>query len=161
MKLLKRIVVALAALIVAYHAAAGVLYVSGYRIYKIPTSSMEPTIRKDEMVVGRLSESYRSRVERLDIAIYRLPQAREQIYAMRVAALGGENLTIGKDGLSVAGRKLSLPHPILPAGRGTLEVKIPPKSVYLVGDNTSDAMDSRYFGAVPFDDVLGYLVFKR
>jgi signal peptidase I len=161
MKKLKRVVVVLAALIVAYHAIGGILYLCGFRIYRIPSSAMEPTIRKDEMVIGRLSDSYRRHVERLDIAIYRLPQAPGEVYAKRVAALAGEHVVIGKDGVSVGGKKVALPHPVVPAGRGAIDVSVPAGSVYLVGDNTSNSMDSRYHGPVPINDIIGYLVFKR
>jgi signal peptidase I len=161
MKNLKRVVFVLAALIVAYHAVGGILYLCGFRIYRIPTSAMEPTIRKNEMVIGRLSESYKRQVERLDIAIYRLPQAPGEIYAKRVAALAGEHVVIGNEGVSVGGKKVALPHPVTPAGRGALDVRVPAGSVFLVGDNTSNSMDSRYHGPVPTNDILGYLVFKR
>jgi signal peptidase I len=100
----KRICIALATLVIAYYAIGGALYLSGFRIYRIPSSAMEPTIRKDEMVIGRLSEPYKDRVERFDIVVYRLPNAPGEIYAKRVAAMSGEHVVINKEGMSVGGQ---------------------------------------------------------
>ncbi len=157
----KRIVVAVAGLVVVYHLLFGALYFMGFRVYRIPSSAMEPTIQKNEMVIGRLSDSYKNRVQRLDIVVYTLPNKPGEIYAKRVAALAGERIVIDKDGLSVGGRKMPLPQPVLPAGRMKVDLVIPSGTIYLLGDNTSNSMDSRYHGPVPLNDVLGYLVFKH
>jgi len=161
-KVSKRIVIALAALVVAYYCVAGALYLAGFRVYRIPTAGMEPTIRRNEMVVGRLSGSYRNRVQRMDLAIYRIPQAPGEIYVKRVAALGGEQIVIDQNGMTAGGKKTLLPHPVSAPeiGPKKFELTVPAGSIFLVGDNTSNSMDSRYHGPVPLGDVLGYLVFK-
>src|SRR4051812_32081537 len=70
LKLLKCVALFFVGAVAAYYIAFGILYFAGYRVYRFPTNAMQPTIKEKEMAIGRLSESYRSRVKRFDIAIY-------------------------------------------------------------------------------------------
>src|SRR5207249_5776363 len=79
--MIRRLAIILGALIGAYLLSFGALYLAGYRVYRIPSHSMQPTIQKDEMVIGRLSEGFRDRVARFDLVIYRRPQAPGELYA--------------------------------------------------------------------------------
>jgi len=161
--MLHRIGIILAALVGACLLAFGGLYLAGYRIYRIPTAAMEPTIEKDEMVVGCLSESYRDHVARFDIVIYRAPQASGEIYAKRVVGMPAEKIAIDKRGVFVGGKMLALPSAVSTDG---LRLKrcslvLPSDGVFVLGDLTSNSLDSRYLGPVPKKDVIGYLVFKK
>jgi signal peptidase I len=158
-----RIGVILGALAGAYLLSFGILYLAGYRVYRIPGMSMQPTILKDEMVIGRLSESYRDRMARFDIAIYRTPQVPGEFYAKRIVGLPGERLVIDQSGVSIDGKKVSLPAAVTTDGLRLKQSRlvIPADSVFVLGDFTANSMDSRYLGPIPNRDVIGYLVFKK
>jgi len=158
-----RITVVVAGLVGLYIAVIGVAYLAGYRVYKIPTSAMRPTIEKDESVVGRLSDSYRDHVRRFDLVIYLAPQATGQLYTKRIIGLPGERIVIDASGVTIDGTKLSLPSSVSPRGFAIkgCDLVIPPDTFFVLGDFTENAADSRYLGPVPKQDVIGYLVFKK
>lgn len=158
-----RIAVILAVLAGTYFLAFGVLYAAGYRVYRIPSAAMQPTIQKGEMVVGRLSEGYRYRISRFDIVIHRTPQFPGEIYAKRVVGMPGESLVIDERGVWIDDNKLALPAAVSTDGLGLKKcsVVIPGDSIFVLGDFTSNSADSRYLGPVQKIDVLGYLVFKK
>jgi len=143
--------------------AFAVLYGAGYRVYRIPTDAMQPTIRKGEMVIGRLSEGYRERVRRFDLAIYRAPVEAGGVYVKRVIGLPGEKLVIDESGVSIDGKRLTLPPTVSTDGFRVKrsDLVIPADSVFVLGDFTANSADSRYLGPVPKEDVVGYLVFKK
>jgi len=163
MKMLKTIAIVLAGLVAVYFGVLGVLYAAGYRVYRVPTFSMIPTIEKDERVFGRLSESYRNRVQRFDLVIYTSSHAPGQIYAKRVIGLPHERIKIDQNGVVIDGQKLSLPNAVSPAGLGLkpCDLVIPDDSVFILGDHTENSADSRYLGPVPKENLIGYLLFKK
>lgn len=163
MKVLKIVGITIGLLIGAYYLAFGVLYLAGYRIYRIPTTSMQPTIRYREIVIGRVSESYRDRLQRFDLAIYRFPQASGQMYVKRIIGLPGERITVDSGGVQINRRQISLPPAVSASDLGLqkCDIVLPADAVFLLGDNTSNSVDSRFHGPVPTKDVIGYLVFKK
>ena len=163
MKILKTTAIVLAGLVAVYFGTLAVLYVAGYRVYRVPTFGMIPTIQKDERVFGRLSDSYRNRVQRFDLVIYTSSHSPGQIYAKRVVGLPHERITIDQNGVMIDGQKLSLPSAVSPAGLGLkmCDLVIPDDAVFVLGDHTENSADSRYLGPVPKKNLIGYLLFKK
>lgn len=155
--------VVLGTLVGFYYLTFGILYLSGYRVYRLPTLAMQPTIRKGELVVGRLSESYRSHIKRFDLAIFSTAQFPGEIFAKRIVGLPGEHLVVTDDSVIVDGQTLVLPSTVNRQGLGLkkCDVIIPVDAVFLLGDYTPSSADSRYLGPIPCRNVIGYLVFKK
>jgi signal peptidase I len=85
-------------------------------------------------------------------------------YVKRVVALPGETVeTRLLDGVAyvyVDGRRLDEPY-VDDDRRDSARVRrfaVPQRHLFVLGDNRADACDSRHFGAVPEDDVVGELV---
>jgi signal peptidase I len=143
--------------------AIGALYLCGYRIYRVPTVEMQPTIRKGERVVARLSGDYRNDIQRFDLVLFTTPGLPGQIVLKRVVGLPGERITIGATGVRINDRRIVLPGSASTAGlesRGC-DIRIPADSIFVLGDITSNSFDSRSFGPIPRDAVLGYLVYRK
>jgi len=139
------------------------LYSLGYRIYQFPGHSMQPTIRDSENFVGRLSTSYRKRIERFDIAIYQSNRLNPQIYAKRVIGLSGERVIIAGDSIAIDGAPIALPQALDRTGLKSkrCDVTVPKDAIFILGDYTSDSVDSRWTGPIWKDDIIGYVVFKK
>ncbi|HZL43055.1 MAG TPA: signal peptidase I [Verrucomicrobiae bacterium] len=143
--------------------ASAAAYLAGYRTYRFPTRTMEPTIRKNERAIGRLSERYRDHIARFDVAIFRDPRGSGEIYAKRIVGLPGEHITTSAQGVTINGRGLNLPAAVSVSGLQlkTCDLVIPTDTVFILGDHTENSLDSRYLGPIRTADVIGYMVFKK
>ena len=143
--------------------AFGLLYASGFRWYSFPTAGMEPTLPKGSHAVGHLTESYRSHIERFQIAIYIPRESPNQLYAKRVIGLPGEHVAVTSKGITINGASLALPSSVNVAGLGVKEcdVAVPKDCVFVLGDNTARSADSRYVGPIPTQNVVGRILFKK
>ena len=77
-------------------------------------------------------------------------------YIKRVVALPGERVEAHDGKVLVEGRELIEPY--LPAGTSTSEfsaVVVPPDTLWVMGDNRGSSADSRIFGPIPQDTVVG------
>jgi signal peptidase I len=127
--------------------------------FYIPSGSMEPTLDiGDRVLVNKLSYRVHD-VHRGDLVVFERPEGeggdiRDLI--KRVIGLGGETVE-GRDGhIVIDGRVLSEPY--LPEGvtTGDFEpVEIPEDQVWVMGDNRGDSRDSRSFGPIAEEDIVG------
>ena len=89
--------------------------------------------------------------------LFGFPTAGEQDFIKRVMAVGGDTIE-GKSGdVFVNGRAVAEPY--LPKGVETLPfgpVQVPEGQIFVMGDNRGNSDDSRSFGPVPVDEVVGH-----
>jgi signal peptidase I len=98
--------------------------------------------------------------ERGDIIVFNPPVESEKPYIKRVIALAGETVEIKADGyVYINGQKLDEPYiqgPITECtSRKCDAVTVPEGAVYVLGDNRRNSSDSRIFGPVDVDDIIG------
>ena len=136
--------------------AAAVLLVSGVlplQAIRIPTDSMTPTISPGDHLL--LDKRDAARVTVGDVVVVRDPLG-DGLIVKRVVALGGD--TIGfEDGILVRnGLPVTEPYTtdFLDGVYYGPDV-VPPGALYLLGDNRYDSEDSRDFGPVAVDTVVG------
>lgn len=130
----------------------------------IPTGSMIPTLQEnDRVVVNKLS--YRlGGVDRGDIIVFTTPPGVPEDYkdlVKRVIALPGETVE-GLNGKVLVDGKV-LDESYLPEGTSTSQFgprKIPAGTYWVMGDNRSNSTDSRVFGPVPKDSIVGHAVVR-
>lgn len=157
----------LAVLVVAVLLAVGIKTFV-VQAFKIPSESMEPTLMPgDRVVVNKLS--YRAHdVNRGDIVVFHRPErapggpgAPAQLIK-RVIGLPGDTITT-KDGLVVVNGK-DLVEPYLPPDTPTYDIDnpitLPEGQVWVMGDNRLHSGDSRYFGPIDIDSIIGRAFFK-
>jgi signal peptidase I len=133
----------------------------------IPSGSMLPTLEVgDRVLVNKLSYRFGD-VGRGDLIVFERPDSAvsDDIKDLikRVVALPGESLVIRDGRVFIDGALLNEPY--LPDGTttspGTMGCSetdpcvIPENSVWVMGDNRGGSKDSRYFGAVPDDEIVG------
>ncbi len=129
-------------------------------MFHIPSESMAGTLRTDDRVlVNKLA--YRvGNPRRFDLAALQTPKAGPQPVIKRVVALSGDRVAIRDGFLYVNREQLREPYVDHELTDSTFfgPEKVPAGRVFVLGDNRSDSRDSRHWGPVPEDDLLGRVV---
>jgi signal peptidase I len=124
--------------------------------FRIPSGSMEPTLRPgDQVLVDKLS--YRGHLPaRGDLAAFTRPGSSD-VFLKRVVGLPGDAVEM-RDGYLYVDHK-RLREPFVDHARVDSvffgPVRVPRGRVFFMGDNRGDSIDSRDFGAIPRDDLIG------
>jgi signal peptidase I len=124
--------------------------------FRIPSASMAPTIESgDHVLVNKLA--YRDAApDRGELAVFHAPGTGE-VTLKRVIGVPGDRVGLEDGVLVVNGRRQREPY----ADPATIDseyfgpVTVRPGTVFVLGDNRADSVDSRDFGAVPTDRLIG------
>ncbi len=150
--------------------------------FRIPSSSMEPTLHcarpaqgceaaaSDRVIACRLCYRFGS-PERSQIVVFRTPPAAAErcgasgTYVKRLIGLPNETIHEDVEGfIWVDGKRLDEPYVTeLARARDTYGNKtwrVPEGEYFMMGDNRGDSCDSRVWGTVPRDDLIGPLIVK-
>ncbi len=130
-----------------------------FQAFWIPSESMEVTLLKqDRVLVNKLS--YRlHEVNRGDVVVFRRPdeeQAEIRDLIKRVIGLPGETVEGRDNAIFVDGNKLIEPY--LDPSEVISEfgpVTVPEGEMFVMGDNRDESYDSRFFGTVAEDRIVG------
>jgi signal peptidase I len=145
-----------AALVVALLAA---LLVS--EPFTVRSSSMSPTLHTgDQILAEKLTPRFKS-LHRNDLVVFDAPGTRV-LMVKRVVALAGDRVGLADGRLVVNGRRVHESYVDLPSVDGVYfgPVVVPPGSVFVLGDDRADSVDSRDYGAVPVDRVVGRVILR-
>ena len=97
--------------------------------------------------------------ERGDIVVFEPPNGSNEPYIKRVLAVAGETVEIRDGGVFVDGIRVVEPYideGITECLRSPCEpVLVPEGSVFVMGDNRRNSSDSRSFGTVPIENIIG------
>jgi signal peptidase I len=128
--------------------------------FYIPSRSMEPTLHiGDRVLVNKLS--YRMHdINRGDVVVFERPPGEEtgdiKDLIKRVIGLPGDTISSVDGRVAINGTFLDEPY--LPDGTVTdnlPETVVRPGMIFVMGDNRGDSRDSRYFGQIDQDLVVG------
>lgn len=139
--------------------------------FRIPSASMAPTLWPGDFVFADMRYACvacRRPVRSGDVVVFAYPNDRTVLYVKRIVALPGDRVQIkggevwvdGQPVASAAGPAPPLP-PTPPAGivtRPTVsaaDFTVPPGQVFALGDHRASSTDSRHFGTVPLQDIVG------
>jgi signal peptidase I len=149
--------------------------------YRIPSESMKPTLEVNQRVlVNRIGNNF-SEPEIGDVTVFHPPQGADQgvcpvdvpegqlcprparehaeeNYIKRVVAGPGDLIRVRNGKAIRNGRPLDEPY-AQPCGGGekcdTNEIRVPKDHWFMMGDNRDESMDSRFWGPVPRDWIIG------
>ncbi len=149
--------------------------------FVIPTSTMEDTLLIGDRILVRSFP--KPTVARGDIIVFRYPVDRRQTFVKRVIGVPGDRIRIREKAVYRNGAALKEPYavhkteytdsyrdnfpsePSGPYADAALDmlskhvvngdIVVPGGSYFVLGDNRDSSLDSRYWGFVPFDDVIG------
>ncbi len=122
--------------------------------------SMYPTFDdKDYLIVDELSYRFHAPA-RGDVIIFRYPGNPSVFYIKRVIGLPGEQVSIREGIVTVtkaSGENLTLTEPYVVAEDATYTdtTTLGPDQYFVMGDNRPKSSDSRVWGPLPKDDIIG------
>lgn len=122
---------------------------------RVTDVSMRPTLQEGRfLLINRYTYRFAA-PRRGEIVVLQSPGKPRWLYVKRVVGLGGETLAIQNGRVVIDGKPLNEPY-----ARGSTEpdmepVRIPPGSVFVLGDNRAESEDSRHFGTVAVTRLMG------
>jgi len=133
--------------------------------FKIPTTSMVPTLKVGDRLLSN-NIIYKIRPPRRgEVVIFKYPEDPKRDFVKRLAGLPGEHFSIRDGSIYINGEKVEN-NPVSEIyyySDGYFgdyhDVIIPPESYYVLGDNSINSKDSRYWGFVPAKSMVGKALF--
>jgi signal peptidase I len=123
------------------------------QLYSIPTASMAPTLTPGDQIV--VTRYYRGNPERGHVVVFQSQDGRE-LLVKRVIGVPGDLVDSRLGRVRIGGHTLPEPYVLRPASTGAIEAQlVPAHSYYVLGDNRDDSIDSRSWGAVPQERIVG------
>jgi len=127
----------------------------------VPTGSMKPTIQPhDSFFVDKISYNFRS-PKRGDIIVFwhHRDDGTKTRYVKRLIGMGGDTVEIQGGDLYVNGQELTgeeFDRRYWAEGEyGVGEIKVPEGKYYVLGDNSSNSFDSRFWGFADASSLIG------
>ncbi|MCB9771072.1 MAG: signal peptidase I [Candidatus Omnitrophica bacterium] len=145
-----------------------------YQAFRIPSGSMRMTlIEGDRLLVNKITygallpfTKYRlpgiSHPKRGDIVVFKYPEDPKRDFIKRLIAVGGEVVEIKFGDIYINGKLIEDPviKNVYYYNRGTYgdvnkKVSVPIGYYFVLGDNSGSSADSRYWGFVPQESLIG------
>ncbi|MCK5813339.1 MAG: signal peptidase I [Cocleimonas sp.] len=137
--------------------------VFGFDVYRIPSSSMEPTLVPGDYIYISASGYDNESMQPNDVLVFLYPKDHNTHYIKRLIAKAGDRVRI--ENFIVYINDKPLPQLYInttrlkqPFSRFMQEKQVPKGHLFLLGDNRDNSNDSRFFGFLPEKDVIGEAV---
>jgi signal peptidase I len=122
--------------------------------------SMEPNLHTDQRLIVEKVSYHIHPPRRGDVVVLKLPSEHSELLIKRVIGLPGEIIEIKDGRVFINGTALDEPY-LNQFTRGLVApLQVPPLHVFVLGDNRGFSNDSRSFGMVGFEDVVGHAWFS-
>ncbi len=133
--------------------------------FKIPTGSMIPTLNIGNHIMVNKFVYYFTKPKRGDIIVFVYPVNPKKDFIKRLVGFPGETIQIKDGSVFINKKELRAPQAITERyyynegmyGEGL--IKIPDDAYFVMGDNTKNSKDSRFWGFVPKKNLLGKAFF--
>jgi len=131
--------------------------------FTIPSRSMEPTLLWGDYVMAD-NAVYRGRSPRRgDVVVFKYPPDERRTFVGRIVGVPGETIHVRGQDVVVNGRGLDEPYVMRGAASedactypyGCEPTPVPAGRYFIMGDNRDNARDSRYYGFVRAEALIG------
>lgn len=127
-----------------------------FQPFVIPSGSMEPTLQVNDRIITLKFSYYFGDPSRGDVVVFKYPRDPKRAFVKRVIGLGGETVTLQDSTLYVDGEPVTEPY--LPPDMEFADfepVEVPEGHLFVLGDNRNNSDDSRQWGFVQEDLLIG------
>lgn len=123
---------------------------------RVDSISMQPTLFPgDYVIVNKLAYRFNQSPGRGDVIVFRYPPDPDSIpYIKRVIGLPGDQVNINNGKVYVNGQQLIEPYLTISTHRGGTW-SVPAGQLFVMGDNRNNSSDSRTWGYVPLENIIG------
>lgn len=139
-------------------------------VYEVPTGSMLNTIQLGDRLVGeKLTYRFGGTPQVGDVVTFTSPQNPDTLLVKRVIATAGQTVDLRDGAVYVDGQLMDEPYT---EGKPTYSLAdrtgaviqkypytVPEGHIFVMGDNRTNSLDSRYFGAVSVSTVTSKAMF--
>lgn len=134
--------------------------VLGYLTFRMPSTSMTPTIKQGAVFVVNTATLADRDPQPGEIVAFLFPPNPQMTYIKRVVAVGGATIEVRHGVVIVDGKQLDEPYLAgtrsEPDPRDDMEPrKVEAHAFFVLGDNRGNSEDSRHWGAVPRELMVG------
>lgn len=153
---------------------AGIVLFINYFLFanvKVDGESMAPTLHDgDRLILNKIAG-----VDRFDIVVFPAPGDKDSKYIKRIIGVPGDEIEYREDELFLNGKYVEEPYILenpfsedslyYSTGNFSLESllgvqKVPDQMYFVLGDNRMNSRDSRTFGFIHEDDIIGRINFR-
>ncbi|WP_310831724.1 signal peptidase I [Paenibacillus pedocola] len=127
-----------------------------YEEVEIIGPSMEPTCKDGQILKVDADYYNRNAIERNDI-VYFYKDQKDKCYVKRIIGLPNEEIKVMKDKILIDGIQLELPYR-LTDNPNVGDYSTGANEYFVIGDNYGNSLDSRMFGAISKEQIIGKLV---
>ena len=139
-----------------------IVYLFVGQLLEVSGDSMYPTFKDKEQIIAEKVSINMNELSRGEIIIFKSPKEPEKLLIKRVIALPGETIMINEGSVYINGEILNeeylVPTVQTEGGmviREGVEYKIDQDAYVLMGDNRKQSTDSREYGAVDTELIVG------
>ncbi|OFW67046.1 MAG: signal peptidase I [Actinobacteria bacterium RBG_13_63_9] len=153
---LQRTVIEIMVIVAAAFAIAMLVQAFIVKPFTVHQVSMQPTLLEgDRILLSRLTYHFRD-PRAGDVVVFHSPQNAGEDLVKRIVAVAGDRVAIRDGDLYVNGTALAEPYLLNDDFGGTLqEREVPEGFVFVMGDNRDQSGDSRFFGPIDTDLIIG------
>jgi signal peptidase I len=117
--------------------------------------SMQPNLHYNQRVmVEKVSYRFIHGPRRGDVVVVEIANEEEPLIK-RVVAISGETVEVRQGQVFINGELLNEPWVTRQGGPHSAAMRVPPLHVFILGDNRGSSRDSRAFGPVSVDQIVG------
>lgn len=125
---------------------------------RVDGHSMEPNYHHNNYVIVARWAYWQGGIQRGDVVVFPYPNNPEEDYIKRVIGLPGDRVAVQGGQLWVNGQLAAETYIAEPMLRDYPEIVVPDGHVFVMGDNRNDSSDSRRWGALSMEAILGKAV---
>ncbi len=142
-----------------------VVYLIFFQPHKVRGVSMMPNFQDNEhLLTDKITYRFR-KPKRGEIVIFRSPTNEDYDYIKRIIGLPGEKISLENNEIYIDNKKLNEPYLDKKTEGGQFlqngeTIAIPENQYFMIGDNRDKSSDSRSWGFVPKENIIGKAWFR-